>query len=175
METQIMNLLSKYSATTAAIALIDCLILFIIKNKIARAGKLNSVIPFAIAIVLSLAVCPFNGGDIEAAAKDALTAGGLSTVLYSLIGGFNPTEEEQLKKLMGRLIKGVVPDDEADKIIDEIFKSAEGDPSGELIIIKVSDLIEKNLAGCTDPDKVKLVTDVFVKAFYKLYGGCKKN
>lgn len=170
-----MNLLSKYSATTAAIALIDCLILFIIKNKIAGAGKLNSVIPFAIAIVLSLAVCPFTGGDIEAAAKDALTAGGLSTVLYSLIGGFNPTEEAQLKGLMARLLKGVVADDEAKKIIEEIFRSADEDSSGELIIIKVSDLIEKNLAGCTDPDKIKLVTDVFVKAFYKLYGGCKKN
>lgn len=170
-----MNVLSKYSAITAAIALVDFIIIFAIKSKFSVPEKLNSVIPFAIAMLLAIIALPFSGGDLEIAVKDALTSGGLATVLYSITGGFNPAEEEQIKKLLCKLLKDAGCEEEADETVEQLLNSLGKDPDDELVVVTVSSLIEKKLDGSQDKNRVALVTEVFVQAFFKLLNNGKKK
>ncbi len=168
-ETKIAEILEKYDATIAVVAILSNLVLFILKKKITIPRRLNSFMPFVAAIALCFCIYPFAGAGVEQIAKNAVTAGGLASVLYSLTGGYYSEEKEDLKKLLSELLKNVVSADKIDEIICDFFDDASLKNSNEqLIIVKVSDLIKKNLNGDVSEDRVELVTAVFVEAWKKL-------
>lgn len=169
-ETKIAEILAKYNATVAVIAIIADALLFIVKKKAALPRRLNSVMPFVAAIALSFCIYPFMGIEMEEIAKNAITAGGLASVLYSVTGGYYSEEKEDLKKLLRVLLKNVVSEDKIDNVIADFFAEAllSGEQSESLITIKISDLIKKNLATQAEEGRVELVTAIFVQAWHKL-------
>lgn len=176
-ETKIAEILAKYNAMVAVIAIIANAVLFIVKKKVALPHRLNSVMPFVAAIALCFCIYPFMGLEIEEIAKNAITAGGLASVLYSVTGGYYSEEKEALKKLLGVLLKNVVSEDKIDGVIADFFAEASisGEASESLITVKISDLIKKNLAEQADESRVELVTTIFVQAWHKLKAQTKNG
>lgn len=170
-ETKIAEILAKYNAMIAVIAILANALLFVLKKKVALPRRLNSVMPFVAAIVLSFCIYPFMGVAVEEIAKNAITAGGLASVLYSVTGGYYSEEKEDLKKLLGVLLKNIVSEDKIDGVIADFFEGTNdcfGENSESLITVKISDLIKKNLCDQADEERVELVTTIFVQAWHKL-------
>lgn len=170
-ETKIAEILAKYNAMIAVIAILANALLFVLKKKAALARRLNSVMPFVAAIVLSFCIYSFMGVAVEEIAKNAITAGGLASVLYSVTGGYYSEEKEDLKKLLGVLLKNIVSEDKIDGVIADFFEGTNdcfGENSESLITVKISDLIKNNLCDEADEERVELVTTIFVQAWHKL-------
>lgn len=168
-ETKIAEILAKYSAPVAVAAILANVIMFAIKKRVKIPRRLNSVMPFVASIIICFAAFPLAGGNIEEVAKNAITAGGLASVLYSVTGGYYSEEEDELKKLLSTLLKNVVPADKIEQTVSDLWASVNDAESDEkLITVRIGDLIKKNLNGETDCEKVELVTAVFIQAWHKL-------
>ena len=169
METKITEILARYSAPIAVAAILANVIMFLIKKRFKIPRRLNSVLPFASSIIICFLAFPLAGGNLEEVAKNAITAGGLASVLYSVTGGYYSEEEDELKKLLATLLKNVVPADKIDEAVGDLWQSVNDRESDEsLITVKISDLIKKYLNGESSGEKVELVTAVFVQAWHKL-------
>ena len=143
--------------------------MFLIKKRLKIPRRLNSVLPFVSSIIICFLAFPLAGGNLEEVAKNAITAGGLASVLYSVTGGYYSEEEDELKKLLATLLKNVVPADKIEEAVGDLWQSVNDSESDEsLITVKISDLIKKYLNGESGGEKVELVTAVFVQAWHKL-------
>lgn len=168
-ETKIAEILAKYSAPIAVAAILSNAVLFVIKKRVKIPRRLNSVMPFVASILICFLAFPVTGGSLEEVAKNAITAGGLASVLYSVTGGYYCEEDEELKKLLSTLLKNVVPADKIEEVVCDLWQSVNDHESDEsLITVKISDLIKKNLNGDVSNEKVELVTAVFIQAWHKL-------
>ncbi|MDY4186815.1 MAG: hypothetical protein SOX77_03010 [Candidatus Borkfalkiaceae bacterium] len=168
-ENKITEILAKYSAPIAVAAILANVIMFLIKKRLKIPRRINSVLPFVSSIIICFLAFPLAGGNLEEVAKNAITAGGLASVLYSVTGGYYSEEEDELKKLLATLLKNVVPADKIEEAVGDLWQSVNDSESDEsLITVKISDLIKKYLNGEADGEKVELVTAVFVQAWHKL-------
>ena len=82
--------------------------MFLIKKRLKIPRRINSVLPFVSSIIICFLAFPLAGGNLEEVAKNAITAGGLASVLYSVTGGYYSEEEDELKKLLATLLKNSI-------------------------------------------------------------------
>ena len=157
--------LSKYSVDCVATALFSCFAVFGVRKKLKLPEKANRLLPFGVAFLIYSIATLFNLTTVDEVINKSMTAGGLATVIYAFCGGYSLTKEEELKKLMGTLLKTVVADEQIAKITDEIIQGLESNEDDALKIIKISNLIKANLSEEVTEDEIKAVTAVFVQTY----------
>ena len=162
---ELITLLSKYSVDCIATALFSCFIVFGVRKKLKLPEKANRLLPFGVAFLIYSIATLFNLTTVDEVINKSMTAGGLATVIYAFCGGYSLTKEEELKKLMGTLLKTVVADEQIAKITDEIIQGLESNEDDALKIIKISNLIKANLSEEVTEDEIKAVTAVFVQTY----------
>ena len=110
----------------------------------------------------------FNLLSMDLVISKSMTAGGLATVIYAFCGGYSPTKEDELKKLMSALLKTVVKDEHIAKITDEIIEGLNNEEDEHLITVKISDLIRANVTEEVTEEKIRAVATVFIQTYRDL-------
>lgn len=170
MQTELVTLLSKYSVDSIAVAIAVFLVLYLVKRRLNPPTKLNRLLPFCFAFAVYCVAASVGRITVEAIVSKSFTAGGLATVLYSFSGGLACDKESEIKRLVKTVLSALsgsaTPDELADKILSDLA-STDTDDDG-LKTIRVSDLIRAHLPEGTDPEKIRFISAIFVRAFENL-------
>ena len=164
-EIQLINLLSKYSIDCVFVAILDCVIMMAIRRKKRFSHKISGTFPFFIAFLFYFGASLLNIISYEDAIQKSFSAGGLATVIYAVLGGFNKSDEDELKKLLYRILKNVVIEENLTKVTEDIILSLESGVDEALTTIKISDLIRANLSENCDEQQIMLYSCIFIQAF----------
>ena len=164
-EIQLINLLSKYSVDCVFVAILDCAIMMAIRRKKRFSYKLNGMFPFFIAFLLYFSISLLNVISYDEAIQKSFSAGGLATVIYAVLGGFNKSDEDELKRLLFHILKNVIIEENLVKVTEEIISSLESGVDDALTTIRISDLIRANLSENCDEQQIALYSYIFIQAF----------
>lgn len=166
---QIITFLSKHSVDCIFVAFIDCILTYFIKKKVKTLpSNLNRVLPFIISLFIYLTYALIFNQESEIAIKNSMSAGGLATVIYALIGGFSNSTEQQLTTLFTTLLKNFVAKENIDGLLKNIMLSLYENDNDKLVTIRISDLIKSNLTENADSESIKFVCKLFVNEYNKI-------
>ena len=172
---ELITLLSKYSVDCIATALFSCFAVLTVRKKLKLPEKANRLLPFGFSFLIYALSAIFNLLEMSDVISKSMTAGGLSTVIYAYCGGYSLTKEEELKKLMGALLKTVVTDEQVTKITNEIISGLENESDDALVMIKISDLIRANITGEVTEEKIRAVSTVFIRTYREFTAQKREN
>lgn len=167
-EIQLLNLLSKYSVDCVFVAISVFIILLAVKKNNKLPLNTSKILPFLTAFVIYFLLSVFNVFKFEEIVQKSFSAGGLSTILYAVSGGYSLSDEEELKQLLSTLLKNVVTEETLVKVTEDIMKNLSSSDDEKLTAIKISDLIRANLADECDEEKITIYSRIFVNAFNNL-------
>lgn len=171
---ELITLLSKYSVDCIATALFACFAVLFVRKKLKLPEKANRLLPFGFSFAIYFICAIINVISTDEVVNKSMTAGGLATVIYAFCGGYSLTKEEELKKLMGALLKTVVTDEQISKITEEIIEGLENESNDLLIHIKISELIRANISQEVSEEQIRAVTTVFIQT-YREFSANKQN
>lgn len=167
-EIQLLNLLSKYSVDCVFVAILDCFFLIVLKRKKIFSYRASGFFPFFAAFLVYFMLSLIGIFSYEEVISKSFSAGGLATVMYAVFGGFNKSDEDELKKLLTHVLQSVVVEDKLVKVTEDIISSLEDGTDDSLTVIRISDLIRANLSEDCDEQQIMLYSSIFLQTFNKL-------